>query len=62
MTEDTKPLVQAALFISSEPLNLEELKEITDSDKGEVRESLEEIRSDFQSDEHGIELFKTSDG
>lgn len=62
MTEETKPLVQAALFISSEPLELEKLEEITGSGRKEVRQSLEEIRNDFQRDDQGVELFKSPKG
>lgn len=59
---DSEPLVEAALFISSGPLDVKELEEITGSSKEEVRKALEGLRKEFNEESHGIELFKSPAG
>ncbi|MFP4116070.1 MAG: SMC-Scp complex subunit ScpB [Candidatus Aenigmatarchaeota archaeon] len=62
MSEETEATVEAALFISSGPLTLQELKKVSDASKKEVREALEGLREAFSDDSHGVELFKSLGG
>lgn len=60
MTE-TKELIEAALFMSSEPMKTEKIKRIVGSNEEEVKDSLEKIRKDL-NEGHGIKLFKSPEG
>lgn len=62
MTEQTEALIEAALFISSEPVTLRKLKKVSDVGKKEVEESLDEIGERFSQDFHGVELFESTEG
>ncbi len=57
-----KALIEAALFVSSSPLSPEKLCEIAGISKEELEEILEEIASELQSVERGIELAQTPEG
>ncbi|MFP4045994.1 MAG: SMC-Scp complex subunit ScpB [Candidatus Aenigmatarchaeota archaeon] len=58
---EIKELVEAALFMSSQPMEIEKLKKITDGKREEVKNSLEEIRKEL-GEGHGVELFKSPEG
>jgi len=57
MDVEKRAILEAALFISHEPLSMEELCKILDTDSHEVQEILDDIRFEFDSRKHGIELF-----
>lgn len=57
-----KALIEAALFVASNPLSPEKLCEIAGISLKELEEILEEISSELQSIERGIELAKTPEG
>ena len=57
-----KALIEAALFVSSSPLSPEKLCEIAGISKEELEKILEEIASELQSVERGIELAQTPEG
>ncbi|MFB6089204.1 MAG: SMC-Scp complex subunit ScpB [Candidatus Aenigmatarchaeota archaeon] len=62
MTENKKSLIEAALFISHEPVKIEELRRISDMDKKEILEIVEEIEEIFSEGEFGFELFESPEG
>jgi segregation and condensation protein B len=57
-----KALVEAALFISENPLTLDRLSRITGIKKKSLREIVNEIKKEFDSTSHGIELVLTGEG
>lgn len=57
-----KALIEAALFVSSNPLSPEKLCEIAEVSRKELEEILEEISSELRSSERGIELAETPEG
>ena len=62
MSEETQAKIEAALFISSRPLSLQKLKGVSEVDKEEIKNSLEDIRKRFSDDSHGVELFQSTEG
>jgi segregation and condensation protein B len=59
---DKKGLIEAALFISSEPLSAAKLAHIVGIEPARVREYLAELREDLERDGRGIELAKVGTG
>jgi segregation and condensation protein B len=57
-----KALIEAALFMSEDPLSLDSLKKITEMDKRELRGVLEEIGNELKIDSRGLELAITPEG
>lgn len=53
-----KALIEAALFMSSKPLSLEEFMKITNSNEEEIKQILEELKRDYESEERGVHLIK----
>jgi len=63
MEKDKKALLEAALFMSSDPLTLDSLSKLSEiSSKKDLKEILEEIKKDYDIDTKGIELAITQDG
>ncbi len=62
MSEETEAIIEAAMFISSEPLSVGKLRKVSGKDKEEVNSSLENIRKKFSDEGHGIELFQSAEG
>ncbi len=62
MSDETEAIIEAALFISSGPLSIRELKKISGSDESDIKDSLEGIRKKLSDESHGIELFKSVEG
>ena len=54
-----KALVESALFVSDKPLSIRKLSEITKIPEGEIKKLIQELKSDFQKSERGIELVET---
>lgn len=59
---DKKALVEAALFVSDQPLSIEKLSEIASIPQQELENILQELESELSSSKHGIELVKTPEG
>ncbi len=53
-----KALLEAALFMSSKPLDVKELAKIANLSEEEVLKILEELKRDLESDERGIYLVR----
>jgi len=63
MTKDKKALLEAALFMSSDPVTLNTLSKVTGVDsKKELRELIYQIKQDHEVDTKGIELAITQEG
>ena len=57
-----RALIEAALFVSEDPLTVERLSKITGISKTEVKKVIEEINHELSSPKHGIELVETAEG
>lgn len=57
-----KAMVEAALFMASEPLSLERLSKITRSDSEQIKDILHELKNDLDSPDHGIHLVESQQG
>jgi len=63
MTKDKKALIEAALFMSSDPISIDKLIKISGiTSKREIESILEEIKKDYEVDTKGIELAITPEG
>lgn len=59
---EKKALIEAALFISETPLNLDKISKISGISSKELKELIDEIKKEFDTDSHGIELVLTNEG
>ncbi len=60
---EKKAIVEAALFISETPLNLDKISKISGiTSTKELNEIIEQIRKEFDTDSHGVELALTNEG
>lgn len=52
--EETKAIIECLLFVAKEPLNLKNLSEILELPSAEVKEIVEELKSDYASAKKGM--------
>jgi segregation and condensation protein B len=57
-----RALVEAALFMSEDPLSLEKLQKISELPKKELRTVLDDIGKEMETDSRGMELAITPEG
>lgn len=55
-----KTLLEAALFSSNEPLDMDKLKKLIDREASETKALIEELQADYVG--HGVELVKVASG
>ena len=60
--EKLKASIEAALFMTNQPISIERLSKIFKRDPERIKEVIEEFRAEFQKDEHGIHILETSIG
>ncbi len=61
--KDQKALVEAALFVSENPISVKKLSEITGiTSTKELKEILEMIKKEFDDGSHGVQLVLTTEG
>jgi segregation and condensation protein B len=61
--KDQKALVEAALFVSEDPVSVRKLSEITGiTSTKDLKDILEVIKKDFDDNSHGVELVITPEG
>lgn len=61
-TTTATAIIEAALFLSHEPLSLEKLRQICGASLKTVKDSLQEIKTDLSRNERGLVLLETSKG
>jgi segregation and condensation protein B len=61
-TEKLKSSIEAALYMSNDPVSAEQLAKIFKADANEIKEVLEEIKKEFEQEQHGVHLIETSVG
>ncbi len=62
--EDTRlrALVEAALFVSDEPLTGSDLASILETDGNQIREVMENLKKEYDNNQRGIQLLRVSGG
>ena len=60
--EKLKSVIEAALYMSNEPISIKQLSKMFKSDTEKIKEIIEEFRRDLENSERGIHLIETSKG
>ncbi|MEM5872431.1 MAG: SMC-Scp complex subunit ScpB [Candidatus Aenigmatarchaeota archaeon] len=60
--ERLKSAVEAALYMSNDPISAEELAKMFKSDVNEVKEVLKELKKELDEAHHGVYLLETTTG
>lgn len=58
MALDPRKLIEAALFVSTDPLSIKELKEISGASEGDVRGIVRELQNAYEAQNSAIEIKK----
>jgi segregation and condensation protein B len=58
----TMAILEAALFLSHEPLSLEKLRQVCETTPQEIRDSLEKIKEELEKDDRGLVLLEMPQG
>ena len=61
-TEQSAALVEAVLFLESEPLDAAALGRITGLSRAQILEAIEELRRLYSADSHGLEIVEVGGG
>jgi len=61
-SEKLKPAIEAALFMSSNPLSLEELSKILKRNEYEIKPIIEELKNELDQPSSGIHILETAAG
>ena len=57
-----KPALEAALFMSSEPLSLQDLAKLTGRIEEEIRAALVEMKAELEKEDKGVHILETNAG
>src|SRR3990172_3997863 len=57
-----KPALEAALFMSSESLSLQDLAKLTGRGEEEIRKALIEMKTELENEEKGVHILETNAG
>ena len=60
--EKLKSAVEAALYMSNEPITIKEMSKMFNTDTEKIKQVVEEFKRELQSSEHGIYLLETPRG
>jgi segregation and condensation protein B len=61
-SEKLKSAVEAALYMSNDPITAESLAKMFKADPNEVKAILEELKAELEGEHHGIHLLETATG
>ena len=62
MKEKLRAKVEAALFMSNQPVDMETLVKMFKADKDEIEQVIDEMHGEFKKSEHGIYILETGSG
>jgi len=62
LEETTKAIIESMLFVSQDPLSVEEIAIIIDIDAKEIRFAIEEIQKEYEKERHGFHLINVAGG
>lgn len=60
--EKLKAAIEAALFMTNQPISLEKLSKILKRSPEKIKLTIEEFKKEFQKEEHGIHVIETDSG
>lgn len=60
--EKLKSVIEAALYMSNEPISVEELSKMFKSDVNEIKAVIIELKKELEAAHHGVYLLETSNG
>jgi segregation and condensation protein B len=60
--EDLRGIIEALLFVANEPLTLERLAGLTETEESQVRRALQDIEEEYRSQNRGFQLKQISGG
>lgn len=61
--QDKKAIIEAALFLSEEPMSVDEIAEIINiGSRGFVQQILDELKEDFRQEGRGLEIIECDEG
>ncbi len=63
MERDTlKSIIEALLFVSGKPIDLDKFKEVIGEERSKIRDALHEMMEEYQSSAKGIEIVEVAGG
>lgn len=63
MERDTlKAIIEALLFVSGKPIDIDKFKEVIGEEKSKIRDALHEMMEEYQSGTRGIEIVEVAGG
>ena len=60
--EKLRPSLEAALFMSNEPLSLEQLAKLTGRGEDEIKTALDEMKKELENNDKGVHILETGAG
>lgn len=60
--QEVKAEIEALLFMATEPLAVQEIKEVLTASKAQIKDVLEQIQQEYSAADKGIELAKVGSG
>jgi segregation and condensation protein B len=61
-TDETKAIIESLLFISTEPLSIQDLTKIIGHNPQDIQEIIAEIQEEYRKDYHGFHLVEVAGG
>jgi len=61
-SEKLKSAIEAALYMSNDPISTENLAKMFKADVNEVKMILDELKKEFEEEHHGVHLIETATG
>lgn len=59
---ELKQIIESLLFVATEPVPVDKIKEVTGMERKTVLEALNELKEHFKSDNHGIQIAEIAGG
>lgn len=60
--EKLRSLIEAALYMSNEPISVEQLSKMFKAEPEQVKETVKALKKDFESSSHGVYILETAQG
>ena len=60
--EKLKPAIEAALFMSNEPMKLEDIAKVVDRKPDEIKPIISELKAEYERSDKGMHILETSAG
>jgi segregation and condensation protein B len=60
--KNLKSLIEAALYMSNEPISVEQMSKMFKTDKERIEQAVDELKNELGSSEHGVYVLETTQG